>query len=230
MLTSKLFDPDDYKQPLYAEIRRYCEAWWYILALEKRKFSYSDRNRAWEYAQVCASIDFQGKHVLDLGTSGSLAPLYLARKLGCEIVTLDREWERERRRLYRAAGVARAVKVDVGDMLKPLPYEDGAFDVVTSWSVLEHLPEHAVTAAEIKRVCKPGGSIGLTVDFGVDTPETSKSGVTFDRVALQGLIDTFGLPFVGESDYDNVDLSVPRNRAVKGEYTFASIVLQNGES
>jgi SAM-dependent methyltransferase len=208
-------------------MRRYFDSWWYIFAHEDVKFSYSSRNRAWEYAQLITSVPFAGARVLDLGTSGSFAPIYLVRMLGCAVVTFDQLWEEERRLLYEAAGVGDEIRVDVGNMLEPLPYEDDSFDIVTCWSVIEHLRDYSLAVSEMKRVCRAGGYICLTTDFGVGTTTSPKSGVTFDRAGLDKLVAEFGLGFVGTADYDNVALDNPDNLAIKGEYTFASIVLQN---
>jgi SAM-dependent methyltransferase len=42
-----------------------------------------------------------------------------------------------------------------------LPFEDGAFDVVTSCMGVMFAPDHDRAAAELVRVCRPGGTIGL---------------------------------------------------------------------
>ena len=42
-----------------------------------------------------------------------------------------------------------------------LPFEDGAFDAVTSCFGAMFVPDHERVAAEITRVCRPGGTIGL---------------------------------------------------------------------
>jgi SAM-dependent methyltransferase len=42
-----------------------------------------------------------------------------------------------------------------------LPFEDGGFDRVLSAFGVQFAPRHDVTAAELVRVCKPGGVIGL---------------------------------------------------------------------
>ncbi|MGW7297482.1 class I SAM-dependent methyltransferase [Streptomyces sp. NPDC054829] len=42
-----------------------------------------------------------------------------------------------------------------------LPFEDGAFDTVTSCVGVMFAPHHQATADELVRVCRPGGTIGL---------------------------------------------------------------------
>jgi ubiquinone/menaquinone biosynthesis C-methylase UbiE len=51
-----------------------------------------------------------------------------------------------------------------------LPFEDGAFDVVTSAVGAMFAPDHQAVANELVRVCRPGGTIGMinfTPDGGV---------------------------------------------------------------
>ena len=43
-----------------------------------------------------------------------------------------------------------------------LPFEDGSFDVVTSFETLEHLHERVVFLSELKRVLRPGGKLILS--------------------------------------------------------------------
>jgi ubiquinone/menaquinone biosynthesis C-methylase UbiE len=40
-----------------------------------------------------------------------------------------------------------------------LPFADGEFDFVYSWGVIHHSPDTAAAAAELERVCRPGGEI-----------------------------------------------------------------------
>jgi SAM-dependent methyltransferase len=44
-----------------------------------------------------------------------------------------------------------------------LPFGDGAFDHVIASEILEHIPDDTDAMAEIARVCKPGGTITVTV-------------------------------------------------------------------
>lgn len=44
-----------------------------------------------------------------------------------------------------------------------LPYPDDSFDLVCCFDVIEHVEDHYESAQELKRVCKPGGYIIITV-------------------------------------------------------------------
>jgi SAM-dependent methyltransferase len=64
-----------------------------------------------------------------------------------------------------AADVARARgcgEVLVG-RLEELPWEDGYFDLITCLDVIEHTPDDRVTLRELRRVCRPGGFLLVTV-------------------------------------------------------------------
>jgi SAM-dependent methyltransferase len=64
-----------------------------------------------------------------------------------------------------AAEVARARgrgEVRVG-RLEELPWEDGYFELITCLDVIEHTPDDRVTLRELRRVCKPGGFLLVTV-------------------------------------------------------------------
>ena len=64
-----------------------------------------------------------------------------------------------------AAAVARArgdLDVRVG-RLEELPWEAGTFDLITCLDVIEHTPDDRLTLSELRRVCKPGGWLLVTV-------------------------------------------------------------------
>jgi ubiquinone/menaquinone biosynthesis C-methylase UbiE len=61
------------------------------------------------------------------------------------------------------------IRYDVGDA-EALPYEDASFDVVASCFGVMFAPDHRAAAEELKRVCRPGGRLGLaswTPDGGI---------------------------------------------------------------
>jgi SAM-dependent methyltransferase len=53
-------------------------------------------------------------------------------------------------------------EVEVG-RLEELPWEDGTFDLITCLDVLEHTPDDRQALSELRRVCKVGGRLLLTV-------------------------------------------------------------------
>jgi SAM-dependent methyltransferase len=64
-----------------------------------------------------------------------------------------------------AAAVARERRcgeVLVG-RLEVLPWEDGFFDLITCLDVIEHTPDDRVTLRELRRVCRRGGFLVVTV-------------------------------------------------------------------
>jgi SAM-dependent methyltransferase len=94
----------------------------------------------------------RGLSILEIG-SGKGGMLRRLRQLGCDAcgVEIDPWMIEESRRLY-------------GNLpLTPfdgyaLPFEDGAFDLVLSFDVFEHIPDSDRHLAEVSRVLKPGGS------------------------------------------------------------------------
>jgi SAM-dependent methyltransferase len=47
--------------------------------------------------------------------------------------------------------------------LEQLPWQDGTFDLITCLDVIEHTPDDRLTLRELRRVCKPGGWLLVTV-------------------------------------------------------------------
>jgi SAM-dependent methyltransferase len=102
----------------------------------------------------------EGQRVLDVacGTGSSAIP---AAATGAEVVASDLtpEFFDVGRAKAAEAGVSLEwVEADAED----LPFEDASFDVVMSAIGAMFAPHHEATARELLRVCKPGGTIGMT--------------------------------------------------------------------
>jgi SAM-dependent methyltransferase len=92
-------------------------------------------------------VPLDGARVLDGGTgSGAVAEALAAE--GARVVALDV-------RDHRAAGIARTPFTR--GRAERLPFRDGAFDVVVSSNVLEHVDDPWGVVDEALRVCAPGG-------------------------------------------------------------------------
>ena len=100
-----------------------------------------------------------GWHVLDVASGSGNAAIAAAR-LGCTAVGVDYVpalLERGRRRA--AAEGLTSIMVE-GDA-EALPFADESFDAVISVFGVMFAPDQARAAAELVRVCRPGGTIAL---------------------------------------------------------------------
>src|SRR6185437_15043071 len=101
-----------------------------------------------------------GERVLDLATGTGEVAVRAART-GASVTAIDiaEPMLEKARRLADEQGVS--IAFDLGDV-EYLPYEDAAFDVVTSNLGLIFAPDHANVAAELARVARPDARIGFT--------------------------------------------------------------------
>ena len=101
----------------------------------------------------------QGEAWLDVATgTGEIA--VRAAGQGAEVTGLDLAPDLIERAQARAKDAGVEVHLDVGDA-ENLPYDDAAFDTVSSSFGAMFAPDHVAVAAELGRVCKPGGRLGL---------------------------------------------------------------------
>ena len=121
------------------------------------------RRALWGFGQelVEACRIEPGQRVLDVGAgSGNVA--IRAAKAGAEVIACDLTPENfdAGRREAAAQGVhVEWVEADA----EALPFADRDFDVVTSAFGAVFAPHHQVVADELVRVCRPGGTIALSV-------------------------------------------------------------------
>ncbi len=100
------------------------------------------------------------ERVLDVACGSGNGALAAARRAWGNTVGIDFVPALLERGRERAAAERLDVEFVEGDAAE-LPFEDGEFDVVMSIFGAMFAPEHEKTAAELLRVCKPGGRIGM---------------------------------------------------------------------
>jgi SAM-dependent methyltransferase len=116
--------------------------------------------------RLIESLDLHStERVLDVATGSGNAALAAARR-GSEVIGVDYVPALLDHARQRAAAEVVEATFQEGDA-EALPFEDGSFDVVTSVFGAMFAPDQARTAAELARVTRSGGRIGLVAH----TPE-----------------------------------------------------------
>lgn len=110
--------------------------------------------------QLCETAELQaGWRVLDVATGSGNAALAAARR-GCDAVGVDYVLALLERGRIRADAERLTVQFLEGDA-EQLPFSSAAFDAVLSIYGVMFAPHHQRAAAELVRVCRPGGRIAL---------------------------------------------------------------------
>lgn len=99
------------------------------------------------------------EHVLDVAAGNGNATLAAARR-GCKVTSTDYVPALLERGAERARAEGLKVEFRTADA-EALPFKDGSFDCVLSTFGVMFSPDQSKAAAELLRVCRPGGRIGL---------------------------------------------------------------------
>lgn len=109
---------------------------------------------------LCEAVDLRaGEQVLDVACGHGNAALAAARRF-CQVTGVDYVPALLERARQRAAAEGLEVSFQEGDA-EDLPFGDACFDVVLSTCGAMFAPDQERTAAELLRVCRPGGRIGM---------------------------------------------------------------------
>ena len=112
--------------------------------------------------QLVRGLDLQGRRVLDIGSGLGGPSCHLAGAHGAQVTGIDIEPQlvdlsNRRAKSLGLAQQARFVLVEPG----PLPFEDGAFDVVLSAGAFTQIAAKKAMFGECYRVLRPGGALHL---------------------------------------------------------------------
>jgi ubiquinone/menaquinone biosynthesis C-methylase UbiE len=109
---------------------------------------------------LCEAVDLRADwRVLDVATGSGNAALAAARR-GCDVVGIDYVPALLARGRRRAEAEGLDIDLVEGDA-ESIPFPDASFDAVVSVYGSMFAPNHEKTFAELARVCRPGGRIGL---------------------------------------------------------------------
>ena len=109
---------------------------------------------------LCEALDLRaGQKVLDVSAGNGNVTLAAARRW-CEVVSTDYVPALLERGRERAAAERLAIEFREADA-EALPFADASFDAVVSTFGVMFTADQDKAAAELVRVCKPGGKIGL---------------------------------------------------------------------
>jgi ubiquinone/menaquinone biosynthesis C-methylase UbiE len=115
----------------------------------------------------------EGMHVLDVGCGVGATAAFLVQQHGCRVTGIDRSEgmiERAHQRA-NAEGIQDQVVFKTGDV-QDLPFAAEEFDATISESVLTFVADKAAAIAELARVTKPGGQVGLNEETWLKPPPT----------------------------------------------------------
>src|SRR5215467_14958688 len=111
--------------------------------------------------ELCEALDLRaGRKVLDVAAGNGMASLAAARRW-CDVVSTDYVASLLERGRSRALADGLPIEFKVADA-EALPFSNNSFDTVISTFGVMFTPNQERAAAELLRVCKSGGRIGLT--------------------------------------------------------------------
>lgn len=109
---------------------------------------------------LCEAVDVRARDkVLDVATGSGNTAISAARRF-CDVTGIDYVPELIENARNRAETEGAEITFDQGDA-EDLPYPDASFDVVLSTLGVMFAPNQEKAAAELLRICRPGGKIGL---------------------------------------------------------------------
>jgi len=109
---------------------------------------------------LCEAVDLRaGERVLDVACGNGNAALAAARRF-CQVIGVDYVPALLERARRRADAEGLEVSFQEADA-EALPFPDDSFDAVLSTCGAMFAPDQQQTAAELLRVCRPGGRIGM---------------------------------------------------------------------
>ena len=175
--------------------------------------------------QLCEALDLRsGSKVLDVAAGNGMVSLAAARRW-CDVTSTDYVPALLECGRTRAAAEGFSIQFQEADA-ESLPFADASFDVVVSTFGVMFTPNQMQAAAELTRVCKPKGRIGLanwtpdgfigqvfkTLGKYLPPPAGAKSPALWGtRAALEEMFNTQATSIKAESRMFNFRYRSPEN-------------------
>ena len=144
--------------------RKYLAEVWHPLVLSPNAWS---TNR---YDDVARLVRNERGKILDIGCGAGQLIVALAQTMenrfshlvGIELSDV-RIANGKNALAIRYPNLINRISLEIGNVDKPLPFEDNSFDVVICCAILEHIVNVFEMMREVARICRSGGSLILTV-------------------------------------------------------------------
>ncbi|MCP5028665.1 MAG: methyltransferase domain-containing protein [Actinomycetia bacterium] len=127
-------------------------------------------------AALCERLGFSAdSELLDIGSGIGGTARFLASTIGCRVTGIDLtpNYVDVARSLSAWTGLSERVVFEVGSALD-MPFDDNSFDGATQLHVGMNIPGKEALFAEVHRVLRPGGQIGV-----YDVMRVSEGDITF---------------------------------------------------
>lgn len=164
--------------------------------------------RKLEYSYIIDKVEniiFDGAKLLEAGCGVSPLP-FLWSKLGADVVAIDIS-EKSLSMLDAFSnddyfGVHKKIECRLAN-ISGMPFDDNTFDIITSVSVLEHLPypEYLLAFNEIYRVLKPGGTFICTCDLKAEHKSKFSSLGAFSKDDIKYILECYKEELSSPIDY-----------------------------
>ena len=188
-------------------------------ALENEEYNLYVKYNKWpirrlEYSFVIEKMKeaiFPGATVLDAGCGVSCMP-FLWAEFGGKVTAVDFNEKSislmNRMNAAEYFGEGKEISTNVCDIMQ-LPYQDNSFDIVTTVSVLEHLPypNYMLAISELYRVLKVGGILICTCDLNASGASKRRAVCAFSTGDIKKILEQFQGELIDE-DLKPEELSI----------------------